>query len=154
MWQSRRAAFERSQPRSSLFRGASGAGWPLVRRRLLLLRLVVVIVVIAAALRAALLAAVAVAATLRRDARPLAFAGKVFAAASFQLVYVLTSDAFPAAIRSTAFGICSSCARVASISVPTLAGKLSLGAASMVSSALALAAAAAAHGLGRLGEGS
>ena len=92
-----------------------------------------------------------VVATLGLDTRPLAFAGKIFAAAAFQLVYVLTSDAFPAPIRSTSFGICATCARAASIFVPVLAGKLSVGTASLVSAMLALAAAASAHALGRMG---
>jgi hypothetical protein len=98
-----------------------------------------------------LLVGVAAAATLGCDARPLAFAGKVFAAAAFQLVYVLTADVFPVSIQSTSFGICSTCARAASICVPALAGKLSVGAASLVSATLALAAAASAHALGKLG---
>ena len=60
-------------------------------------------------------------------------------------MYVLATEAFPASIRSMAFGLCASCARVGSIFVPSLATLLPLYASSLVSATLALAAAAAAH---------
>lgn len=69
-----------------------------------------------------------------------AFLGKMCAAGSFQLVSLLPNEDFPAAIRSTALGACSTVARIAIILVPSLAGAMPVQTASLIFATLALMA--------------
>jgi len=50
-----------------------------------------------------------------------ALIGKLFAAANFALVYIITAELFPTYIRTTAIGLCSLFARLGGIIAPQLA---------------------------------
>ena len=71
---------------------------------------------------------------------PLALVGKFFACAAFNLIYVQTGELFETASRNTAFGMCSSFARVGSILASPMARILGPEACMLVFSATSLTA--------------
>lgn len=67
--------------------------------------------------------------------------GKMCTAGAMQINWLLPTEFFPPNLRSTGFGVASSCARVACIAVPAVARDLSLPVASLITVSLALSAA-------------
>ena len=89
------------------------------------------------------LTALALAAHADLAVSPVALAGKMLSAGAFQMVYLLPLASFPLELRASSFGVASSAGRLAAVVVPSLADKLSLETSSLLSAALAGAAALA-----------